>query len=64
MRISFDVLIGLGALGLAAGALIWFAPEDNIENVATAHFLALLPLGIGTLLIVAGLLGRVLWPSF
>lgn len=60
MRIFFDILIGLGLLILVVGAFIWFAKEDNTENLAMAHFIALLPLGVGGLLFFIGLIGRIL----
>lgn len=60
MKIFFDIVGGLGLLGLALGAAIWFAREDDTENLAMAHFIALLPLVVGGLLFFIGLLGRVL----
>lgn len=59
MRIFFDIVGAIGLLSLAVGALIWFAPSDNPENGAMAHFIALLPLGLGAILCLVALIGRV-----
>jgi hypothetical protein len=59
MRLFFDLLGAVGMLSVAAGVLIWFAPEDNSENLAMAHFIALLPLGLGAILLLISLIGRV-----
>jgi hypothetical protein len=48
----------LGLIGLGLGAACWFAPQDNTDNVAMAHFIALPFLGLGALLFIVALIGR------
>lgn len=60
MRIFFDIVGGVGLLCLALGAACWFAPQDNTENVAMSHFIALPFFGVGGLLFLIALIARVL----
>jgi hypothetical protein len=58
MKVLFDAVGVLGLIGLGLGAACWFAPQDNTDNVAMAHFIALPFLGLGALLFIVALIGR------
>lgn len=60
MRIFFDIVGAIGLLILILGAVCWFTPEDNTDNVAMSHFLALPFFGLGGLLFLIALIARVI----
>lgn len=60
MHVAALIVGGIGVVLLIIGGLIWFSPQDDDLNKGMADVIALLPLGLGgVLLLIALFLGFV-----